>query len=386
MGPQPAPQPWPSESRGTSPPASARADKASAEANALLAFRSETKPDPKTRRPARSRLVRLITIGASIVVLLGATTAAVLSTQFVQAKRPPTPAPPTSAVAPVVAEGTMTIDSRPEGAQVSIDGVVRGVTPLKLTLPAGNHTLELQNGGAARSLPVTVQVGAIVSQYIDLAPPAAAAGLTVGRLEITSDPVGARVSVDGVARGVTPVALASVPPGSHAVVVTDGDTTIMRTVVVASGSTASVVVSMTPAGSVAGWLVLKAPFEMRVLEGGQLIGTTTTDRLMLPAGRHDLTLSNAAFEFEAPMTVQIAAGKIVTPTVAIPNGSLSINAIPWADVFLDGQAIGTTPLANLSVPIGNHEILCKHPQLGERRQTVVVKVRTPVRIGLSFNK
>jgi serine/threonine-protein kinase len=65
-------------------------------------------------------------------------------------------------------------------------------------------------------------------------------------------------------------------------------------------------------------------------------------------------------------------------------GLLSINATPWADVLLDGQAIGTTPLANLSVPIGTHEIICRHPQLGERRQTVTVKAGSPLRVGISF--
>jgi hypothetical protein len=105
---------------------------------------------------------------------------------------------------------------------------------------------------------------------------------------------------------------------------------------------------------------------------------------MLPAGRHDLVLSNPAFEFEATLSVQVAAGKTATPTVTIPTGSLSINATPWADVQLDGQAVGTTPLANLSVPVGTHEIVFRHPQLGERRQTVTVKARTPVRVGISF--
>jgi len=380
----PAPQPWPSETRGSAPPASTRADKASAEANALLAFRSETKTDAKPAKVGRSRWLKRLTLGSAIVLVLAATTVGVLSTQFVQAKRPPTPAAPTEVLpAPPAADGTLTIDSRPEGATVNVDGIVRGATPLKLTLPIGTHTLELQNGGATRSMPVTLQAGAIVSQYIDLAPSAAP---LVGRLDITSDPAGARVTVDGSAHGVTPVSLTSIAPGSHAVIVSDGDTTITRTVSVAAGSTASVVVTLAPAGATAGWIAFKAPFEIDVLEGGRLVGTTSADRLMLPAGRHDLTLSNAALEFEAPMSVQVLAGKTATPPIAVPNGSLSINAIPWADVFLDGQAIGTTPLANLSVPIGSHEILCKHPQLGERRQTVVVKARTPIRVGLTFDK
>jgi serine/threonine-protein kinase len=315
------------------------------------------------------------------VLAVGAlATAGLYSAEFAQARRLPVPAAQTAT--PAKPEGTLTVDSRPEGAQVNVDSIPRGVTPLKLTLPVGNHTLELQNGSATRSIPLAIQAGVVVSQYVDLAP--AATPAAVGRLEVTSDPPGARVTVDGIARGVTPVALSNVVPGNHSVAIVGEDSTVTRAVTVSAGSTAAVMVSLTPAGASAGWVAFKVPFEMQLSEGGKLIGTTGTDRLMLPAGRHDLVLSNPAFEFEATLTVQVAAGKTATPTVTIPTGSLSINATPWADVQLDGQAVGTTPLANLSVPVGTHEIVFRHPQLGERRQTVTVKARTPVRVGISF--
>ena len=242
--------------------------------------------------------------------------AGVYATEFVQARRLPAPAPQT--VTPATPEGTLTVDSRPEGAQVNVDSIPRGVTPLKLTLPVGDHTLELQNGSATRSIPLAIQAGVVVSQYVDLAP--AATPAAVGRMEITSDPAGARVTVDGVARGVTPVSLSNVVPGNHAVSIFGADSTVTRAVTVSAGSTASVMVSLTPAGASAGWVAFKVPFEMQLSEGGKLVGTTGTDRLMLPAGRHDLVLSNPALEFEATLSVQVAAGKTVTPTVTIPTG------------------------------------------------------------------
>jgi serine/threonine-protein kinase len=76
----------------------------------------------------------------------------------------------------------------------------------------------------------------------------------------------------------------------------------------------------------------------------------------------------------------------VTVPVALPKGTLSINALPWADVTLDGQPMGQTPLGNLSVTIGNHEVVWKHPQLGERRQTVKVTAGAPVRAGMDLTK
>lgn len=384
--PKPAPQPWPPEGRATVTPITPRKDRSSDDA--LLAFRSEAKVDSEAKRdpvkpPARAARPwsRIAAIAGAVLVLGAVTTAGLYSATFLQASRlPAAPAQPVAAPAPP--EGTLTVNSRPEGARISIDGVLRGVTPVKLALAVGDHTLDLQNGSATRSIPVTIQAGVVLSQYVDIPPGAAAPA--VGRLEITSDPSGARVTVDGAARGVTPVTLANVVPGTHAVAIFGEDSTVTRTVTVAAGSTAAVTASLLPAGASAGWVVFKVPFEMQLMEDGKRLGTTGLDRLMLPAGRHDLVLSNAAFEFESPLTVQVAAGKTTTPVVPIPMGTLSINATPWADVTIDGQFVGTTPLANLSLTVGTHEIVCRHPQLGEQRQTVTVKAKSPARVGISF--
>jgi len=46
----------------------------------------------------------------------------------------------------------------------------------------------------------------------------------------------------------------------------------------------------------------------------------------------------------------------------------------------------TTPLGNLSVPIGSHEIVWKHPTLGERSKSVAVTLQGPVRVSIDFSK
>ena len=63
----------------------------------------------------------------------------------------------------------------------------------------------------------------------------------------------------------------------------------------------------------------------------------------------------------------------LTLAVPRPNGDVSINALPWAEVWLDGTALGQTPLGKVSVPIGEHEILFRHPSFGERREKVIVR-------------
>lgn len=59
-----------------------------------------------------------------------------------------------------------------------------------------------------------------------------------------------------------------------------------------------------------------------------------------------------------------------SPAVQVAPGRLSINARPWAEVSLDGRAIGRTPIRDLEVPAGEHRVRFTHPTLGEVQQTV----------------
>ena len=66
--------------------------------------------------------------------------------------------------------------------------------------------------------------------------------------------------------------------------------------------------------------------------------------------------------------MDVKAGQVTPLVVPVPNGTLNINAQPWAAVWIDGASIGETPLGNLSVVPGEHEIVFRHPELGERRE------------------
>lgn len=360
--------------------------------------RADLRPTPASYMPAPRKSPRtqrtIIGLSALVLVCVGIPSIAYLRSGS-RAPSTTSPAAAEQAARPFVAPasasagipagaimGSATIISRPEGAQVLVNGVAKGVTPLTLTLPLGSYTLELQNGPNKRSLPLVLESGFVVRQYVDLAPTAGDAG----RLEISSDPIGAQVVVDGTPRGVTPLAIATIEPGQHRVTITGADGTVTRTVNVAAGATASVVATLTPAGASGGWVSIAAPFEMQVLENGQVIGSSAMDKLMLPAGKHELTLMSDSFGFTTNVSVQVPAGKTVNVPVVLPKNTLSVNALPWADVWLDGQPMGTTPLGNLSVSVGNHELIWRHPQLGERRQVVKVTAGAPIRAGMDFNK
>ncbi len=66
-------------------------------------------------------------------------------------------------------EGELVVQSRPEGAQVKIDGEVKGNTPLTVRLDSGAHVLEVQSGKSEpRVIPLMIQAGVQTSQYVEL--------------------------------------------------------------------------------------------------------------------------------------------------------------------------------------------------------------------------
>jgi hypothetical protein len=303
---------------------------------------------------------------------------AFFATRPARSEAPASPAP--------ARQGNAFIDSRPRGATIFIDGIANGTTPLKVALPAGEHRLELKLEAASRLIAVNVEAGTTVSHYIELVTSPAPPPVSTGRLEVASDPPGAQVSIDGAAKGRTPLNLADVQPGEHTVAITNGTSTVNRKVSVTAGNTATVFASLVPVDGAAGWVTFKSPIPLQIFEAKKLVGSTEAERLMLPVGKHELELVNAELEYRRTMAVQVTAGSTGTASVELPNGTLSINALPWAEVTIGGKPVGTTPLGNLSVLIGSHEIVFRHPQLGEQRRTVKVTATTPARVGVDLNK
>ena len=121
------------------------------------------------------------------------------------------------------------------------------------------------------------------------------------------------------------------------------------------------------------------PIELQVFKDGQVVGSSAGS-IALNDGTHNLEFVNEALGFRYRQTVNVRPGQMTNVKIAVPNGRISINAVPWADVLIDGTAAGQTPLANLSLPIGSHEITFRHPQFGEKKQTVVVKAEGLLKI------
>jgi hypothetical protein len=280
------------------------------------------------------------------------------------------------------AMATLAVQSNPAGVPFFVDGVERGVTPARVTLAPGSHILELRGRGVPRVIPVTLTAGAELSQYLEfLEAPA------TGQMSVQSDPPGATVTVDGVQRGVTPLTVEALTPGEHEVILQGQGTSATHKVAVQAGTTAALLAPLKPAAPpppAGGWLAVKIPFTVEIREGGSVLGTSDNDRLMLSAGSHALEFLNPTLGFRATRNVQVAAGKVTPISLDLPKGVINVNATPWAEVWIDGQRVGETPIGNLSVSIGPHEVVFRHPQLGEKRHAVSVTLGAPVRVSMDM--
>jgi hypothetical protein len=280
--------------------------------------------------------------------------------------------------------GKFSVETRPVGIAVTIDGMPRGVTPLTLDLPAGDHVVELVTETEHRKIPVTIRAGSDSSQFLEMGGTASA---TTTELRIRTEPLGAAVTVDGGYVGRSPVSVADLTPGPHTVELKHEAGSATEQVLIEAGKTASLFVPLAaarPAAGAAGWISIAAPVDVQLFEDGRFLGNSRIDRIMVPTGRHELDIVNEALGLQERRVVQVTAGQVTAIKPNWPTGRLSINAVPWALVFLDGAPLGETPIANARVPVGPHEILFRHPQLGERRASVTVTARETAKVGIDL--
>jgi PEGA domain len=217
--------------------------------------------------------------------------------------------------------------------------------------------------------------------------PPAATAQTTGRLSIDSEPSGAQVSIDGRSTGVTPLTLSDVPAGERRILLKLGGREVRQTLRVEPGGTASLIVPMIQvATSTSGWIALTATADLDILEDGALIGSTRSPQVMMAAGPHTLQLVSEALGYSSTQTVRIEPGKVARMRLTLPDSILNLNAQPWAEVWVDGKPVGETPIGNLRVTIGAHQILFRHPELGEKIVSTVVRADAPTRVTVDLRK
>ena len=287
------------------------------------------------------------------------------------------------AAAPVTT-GTVTVNTDPPGAEVLIDGTARGRSPISLSLAAGAHTLVVKGAGEPRTIPIAITAGAEVSQYLEL--PKADSGF--GQLQVRSEPAGARISIDGTPVGKTPLTIVEIAPGEHTITLEGDLGSVTQKVMIEAGVPASLMVPMAAqAGTIAtGWVSVSTPLAVDLRENGRLLGNSGIDRIMLPSGKHEIELVNEMVGYRELRSVMVSPGRVAAITVTLPKGTVSLNAIPWASVTIDGESVGDTPIGNLQLTVGQHEVVFRNSELGEQRRVITVTSHTPVRLSVDLTR
>ena len=300
------------------------------------------------RTPVKPQQPLLVVVTAALVAVIGLRR----RQQVGRARGGPGGARAAAAAAP--ADGTLALESKPQ-ARVYIDDAPRGMTPLRLDLPAGPHRVRLEADSKARTLTVGVVAGAEVTQSVDLD-----RAVQTGSLFVRSDPAGAKVLVDNKPAGVTPITVLDLSPGSHTVSASTGadGANAKQAVQVEAGATATLRLTPRPrrrsprptaaaAEPTNGWVLVDAPDRAAGAAGWPVDRHRRAAACRSP--RAPTTSSSALPTSRTAKRVEVSAGRVARIEVNMPDGTVNLNATPWAEVYLDGRSLGETPIANASV-------------------------------------
>jgi hypothetical protein len=169
---------------------------------------------------------------------------------------------------PLQQQGSLNVTSVPSGASVTVDGVYRGLSPLVIPdLSSGIHRLTVgADGYTDQSVPVQIRAGeelpytarlvlrtvatGAVSTSRTPGQQTAATQTATGMLRVSTTPMDANITVDGVYRGVAPRTVRDLPVGTHQVVLSrEGYQDLSRSVTVTDGQTAVLEVTLLKAGT-----------------------------------------------------------------------------------------------------------------------------------------
>jgi serine/threonine protein kinase len=238
--------------------------------------------------------------------------------------------------------------SRPDGADIFLDGVrVAHQTPTVLEgLSPGTHRVRLSKIGFRaweRTLEVEAREQSVVTGELQ---PAA-------RLRVATSPRGAQVLVNGaVAASDTPAVLEGLEPGATLRIEARkrGFRAAARRVRL-EGAEGEVQLALRPLGIT--FAVSSGAGTPRVLFDKQVLGRTPVPALRIEPGAHLVRLVDDEHQRELKVLVKVAKpGERPSPGDVV----LNLDAVPWAEVHIDGRPSGRVPLANRPVGFGTHRI------------------------------
>lgn len=267
--------------------------------------------------------------------------------------------------------GSLLVAADVNGAEVLLDGEVRGTTPTLIEdVPAGQHRVEVRAPGLEpRQETVLVEMGRRATVTVRLRPEAPPSGSLV----IAANVTGAVVTVDGEVRGRTPVTLTEIPVGEHIVEISaEGYQAAQRTVTVEEGTQRALQIELTAAPRPPGQIVVRSTTEgATVLVDGEERGVAPVIVRDVGEGTHAIVVRADGYR-DYRTTCRVAPGQdCEIDAELVPRGvavRVTANA-RGAVLVVDGQEVGPLPYEG-EVPAGTHSVEVRAPGHRPHRETL----------------
>ena len=218
------------------------------------------------------------------------------------------------------------ISSSPNGVEISVDDVYKGIAPLTITgISPGTHTFSFAKPGyTTQSTNYTFGPGDSASMYtiLHVVPPG------IGTISVRSNPPGAVISLDGLLTGkTTPHDFYDVNSGAHTVSVSmPGYTNYTTTVTVSPGTTVMVTAAWTPVDKDGVVFITSEPSGAAVYIDDQSKGMNTPATLQIKPGRYILKLTKDGYKDNVSV-LSVGSGEVMQVSKVMVSGFGGILAV-----------------------------------------------------------
>lgn len=242
--------------------------------------------------------------------------------------------------------GSLSVNSNPSGARVFLDNQYKGDTPLNLKdVPVGQYSIKLVLSGYEEwNSSILILPILAVKITTDLVPQAKPA---FGSIAVNSNPQGARVYLDNVYKGQTPVNLKDIPVGRHAIKIVLPDYQEWNSeITVTSSQTARIFADLESQRAYGSISVNSNPWGADIYLDDNYEGLTPLDLTEIPVGSYIIKIVLNGYR-EWVSEISVSSGQTSRISVDLepqPSyGSISIKSNQReAKVFLNGTYIRTT--------------------------------------------
>lgn len=199
-----------------------------------------------------------------------------------------------------------------------------------------------------------------------------------GSVFLGSRPVGASIRLDGEwLEEKTPCVIADLPRGRHALLFDKpGFDSAVASVSVVAGRRTDLTLDLSRTKKGYGLVQFRVTPWAKVYVDGKYLDTTPVGReIRMQEGMHIVTLQNPAYPTFTE-TIHVSPDSMIDFFLDLEEetGLLKIAVHPWAELYIDGTKLGTTPFPEpIPLPAGTHEVSLLNPAFAPHVETLLIE-------------